>query len=591
MIVESNPMVATSSAKEIFAYISENNKNERIELLEGNLWTIENALVDAQQFNRKHGIRHFQISSKETLSDEQFRDMIRRVKEEFDIQDKDVVFSAIHTFIRSDKDADKRHVHLGVRMVNAENGRVKRFDNIYQRQEKISRIAEIDYGFASVKGKHNKAVWHCVDDKYKEDIAKLCEGNLPHAAMSKGTIRKLSKLGKDTCRIKRDIKAIFQNSKNFKEFKGAIEGKGWKLTKGTKKPEMLIIVDKNNVFLGSVNRLIGIKKKELDVLVSYPDVFIDNLIERYTNRDTIAVNNSPRITPVDPIDKSSGPFIEEVTLVLPFRSKKSIDYFPKDSQVYMSGPVGPISSERAQVTANMTKWQRQAVYDFNKREAKKDKQLREVLINQKKLNELLNSLWDNFEKNYDYLPKEPWSNPKDRDAYHIEQILHKGLDGLRDAYLKKKAKWFSSGKKELNAFNDKLNDFKIKQIDGLNIFKKQNDYDFLLKDKASNIQNFRERKHREWANSLDIKNYLKQKEKVTKLVGYIKDNKDIELLLKSYQNPYAGYQLMLLKEQKKKDNINKNNETNTSWNMDKPSQSNNNLNTDKKKNKTFYRSS
>ncbi|CAI3947642.1 unnamed protein product [Commensalibacter communis] len=552
MIIESNPMVATSSAKEIFAYISENSKNERIELLEGNLWTIENALVDAQQFNRKHGIRHFQISSKETLSDEQFRDMIRRVKEEFDIQDRDVVFSAIHTFIRSDRDADKRHVHLGVRMVNAENGRVKRFDNIYQRQEKISRIAEIDYGFASVKGKHNKAVWHCVDDKYKEDIAKLCEGNLPHAAMSKGTIRKLTKLGKNTCQIKQDIKAIFQHSETFSKFKEAIKTKGYQITNGTKKPEMLIIVDEDNNFLGSVNRLVGIKKKELDSLVASPDSLIDNFIIRHAHSDTTVVNNLPKFTHEESLKHSS---VEQ---------KASVSSV-KNNSVASSGSISVVHSEKAQTSENMTKEQKQAIYDFNENEAKKDEQLRITLAEQKKFNEsqlsfdeLLESLLNNFESGYSHLPKEPWSNPQDRVASDIEQKLHARLDDLRDAYLKKKAKWFSRGKAELKAFNDVLTLLKIKQLDNFDIINNQNDFNYLLKNKAAAISNFRERKRRDWFNSLDVCNYLKYKQEVKRLYDYIKKNNDLELLLKSYKNPYYGYQMMLLKE-KQEDDINKNN--------------------------------
>lgn len=535
MIIESNPMAADSSAEQIFAYIAENSKNENVELLEGSIWDIQNALVDAQHFNRKHGIRHFQISSKETLSDEQFRDMIQRVKQEFSIKDDDIVFAAIHTFTRIDKDADKRHAHLGIRMVDAENGCVKRFDNIYQRQEKISRIAEIDYGFASVKGAHNKAVWHFAPDEYKEKIAKLCEGNLPHSAMSKGTVKKLTRLGKDTFQVKQDIKTIFQESETFNNFKSKIESRGWQITKGTKKPDMLIIVDENNILLGSVSRLIGIKKKELDLLISSPDSSMSNLIVKPIFCDTITEKNSSKQN----ITKSSSTLKSESQIQQPIKI---------NARLHSSNPI-VVNSEKMQVIDSMTHAQKMAIHDFNKRQSEKDEQLREILANQKKFNELLNSLIDNFEKGYSRLPREPWKNPDDRDDYKIAKKFHASLDILRNNYLAKKAKWFASNKAELDAFNEQLSRFKIKPIQGLDIIKNQKDYDYLLKIKASNVASFRERKHREWASSLDVRNYLKHKKEIEALFKYIKQNGDLELLLKSYKNPSYGYQLMLRKEQ------------------------------------------
>ena len=405
MIVESNPMSSDSSAKEIFSYISENSKNEDVQLLAGSLQDVENALVDAEQFNRKNGIRHFQISSKESLTDEQFLDMIDRVKTEFDIADDDVVFSAIHTFKRSDPNADKRHAHFGIRIVNPENGKVKSFDNLYQRQEKISRMAEVDYGFQLVKGAHNRAVWHHVPEEYKDKIAPLCEGDRPQNSMSEGTIKKLTRLGKDTYEIKQDIKNLFAESQTYSEFKEKIEAKGWTITNGTKKPDMLVMNDENGIFLGSVNRLTGIKKKELDSLIASPDSPIDSFIARHIPSDTIAMDNSPGIA-------SRGPALEtsEKAKEVDKDASSTTDQSKaqKAQDIDISSIIAGIDSEKSVATDDMSIEEKQAVGFFNRQEQEKDELTKMQLSAQKKLADMMQmpvihdynfyEIWGNWSK-------------------------------------------------------------------------------------------------------------------------------------------------------------------------------------------------
>ncbi|NHO32586.1 hypothetical protein [Acetobacter fallax] len=487
MIVESNPMSSDSSAKEIFSYISENSKNEDVQLLGGSLQDVENALVDAEQFNRKNGIRHFQISSKESLTDEQFKEMIERVKAEFHISDDDIVFSAIHTFKRSDPNADPRHAHLGVRLVNPENGKVKSFDNLYQRQEKISRMAEVDYGFQLVKGAHNRAVWHHVPEEYKDKIAPLCEGDRPQNSMSEGTIKKLTRLGKDTYEIKQDIKNLFAESQTYSEFKEKIEDKGWTITNGTKKPDMLVMNDENGIFLGSVNRLTGIKKKDLDALIASPDSPIDSFIARHIPSDTIAMDNSPGIASRGPaLETSEKP--QEVDKDASSTTDQSKAQKPSD--VDITSIIASVDSEKSVATDDMSIEEKQAVSFFNKQESEKDELTKMQLSAQKKLAESMQTLVI-----HDYNFYEIWGN------------------------------WSKYVNNEINRQTDIINQEhpRLKHLDDKQV------RSFLYKNFKSELSDFKERRNHLITLRKEIREHDKKSNSITGLYhGYQKNKKSAQ---------------------------------------------------------------
>ncbi|MBS0984137.1 hypothetical protein [Gluconobacter cerinus] len=475
MIVESNPMSSDSSAKEIFSYISENSKNEDVQLLGGSLQDVENALVDAEQFNRKNGIRHFQISSKESLSDEQFLDMIERVKTEFDIADDDVVFSAIHTFKRSDPNADKRHAHFGIRLVNPGNGKVKSFDNLYQRQEKISRMAEVDYGFQLVKGAHNRAVWHHVPEEYKDKIAHLCEGDRPQNTMSEGTIKKLTRLGKDTYEIKQNIKNLFAESQTYNEFKEKIEAKGWTITNGTQKPDMLIMNDENGIFLGSVNRLTSIKKKELDALIASPDIPIDSFIARHIPSDTIAYEVYSKLQDNSPGIASRGPALE--TSEKPQETDKAtIQTKPHNKTEQGSGGASMnVEAEKIATSSDMSQEQKDAINQINKKTVEDEQDIKSLEKRIKERNQILDDLLVPKKENYNIF--DSWNkylnNEKDKNQYIID-LPHPKLNNLDDKKIRGFIyKHFKGELEEFKKEKDKLKSIKakIKDLDNALLFK------------------------------------------------------------------------------------------------------------------------
>ena len=304
MIIKSNPMVSDSKASDIYNYFATNDKNEEIELLKGNEQDVQDALEDGIHYDRKNAIRHFQLSSKEALTNEQFKDLIKNyVQKELNISDEDILLASIHTYTDHESDRDPRHLHLAIRLVDPENGHVKRFDNLYQRQEKIARMFEVDNGLELVKGRHNVAVWHNVPDEYKDKLFHLTQGELPNSFLRDGQYQKQQRNGMNSFDIRNTCKELVKNCDNLQAFNNAIQEHGWSLEQGNKK---IILNDENGKLVGSVDRILGMKKDEFEKFKGdYEVAKIE--VASPTVGDTISPDKLARVAPVDPSEAVQKP--------------------------------------------------------------------------------------------------------------------------------------------------------------------------------------------------------------------------------------------------------------------------------------------
>ncbi|WKE48023.1 relaxase family protein [Gluconobacter oxydans] len=381
MIIKSNPMVSDSNPIGVYDYFATNDKNEDIELLKGTPQDVENCFADGEDFNRKNAMRHFQISSKEPLTDEQFRDAISRIQQEFDIPDEDVVLSAIHTYRSHSGERDPRHGHVGIRLVNSETGQVRRFDNLYQRQEKIARMFEVDNGLALVKGRHNVAVYENVPEEYKDAIKPLTEGPLPNSFVRDGAYQAMKRNGGKPFDIRAEAKEILSRCDNFQSFQNAIQEKGWTIEQGKKK---LILNDENGKFVGSLDRILGMKKDEFQQ-------FIDGH-EFQVARPTVGGTTTHSKTgeglhPVEPAletsEKPQEAYKDTSSTTSPNKSQKA-------PEVSLDSIIAQVDSEKMQASEEMTFEEKQAVSFTNKQESEKDELLKMQLASQKKMMESIN---------------------------------------------------------------------------------------------------------------------------------------------------------------------------------------------------------
>ena len=258
MIIKSKPTKSATGINRLYTYLTERSENDDIRTVGGSKLDMLTTWQDAKSYGRKNSFQHFILSSKETLTNEQFKDCCEMLGDEFGFSTKsDIALAVIHTKNRHGE-ADDRHFHLVVKNVD-DNGKTLNMSHSYARQEKIARQFELKHGLELTKGKHNKAILHAVGIEDAQRLQHLAEG-LPANGTRHNELR-ASKPETETIKI--EAKELWKQSNDFQSFKDAIEGKGWHIKPGTKKPEVLILTDENDKFIGSLNRILSLKKDEL----------------------------------------------------------------------------------------------------------------------------------------------------------------------------------------------------------------------------------------------------------------------------------------------------------------------------------------
>ncbi|QQX90952.1 hypothetical protein IGS75_12615 [Gluconobacter sphaericus] len=464
MIIKSNPMVSSSNPLGVYDYFATNDKNEDIELLKGNPQDVENCFADGQDFNRKNAMRHFQVSSRETLTDEQFRDAISRIQQEFDIPDEDIVLSAIHTYRGHSKTRDPRHGHFGIRLVNSETGQVRRFDNLYQRQEKIARMFEVDHGLQLVKGRHNVAVYENVPQEYKDAIRPLTEGPLPNSFVRDGAYQAMKRNGGKPFDIRAEAKEILSRCDGFQSFQSALQEKGWTIAQGEKK---LILNDENGKFVGSLDRILGMKKDEFTQFIAGHEI-TKNEVARPTVGGTTTHNKTGEgLHPVEPAQVSKKP-----------SESKEQQHQVKAHEQHQQGSGGASmnhEADRISVSDDMTHDQKQAISSLNKKANEDEQDIKDLEQRIRARNEILDNLFKPQKQNFN--PFVEWVNYLSDEKQKSQDIIdakHPTLKHVDDKKIRGFIyKNFSDELEQFKKEKQKLRDIRqhIKELDNALFFR------------------------------------------------------------------------------------------------------------------------
>lgn len=561
MILKSNPIRTASGSGAIWHHLVEKTgDNERIHVWKGRRQDIDDCIADASAFNRVNAVQHFQISSRETLTTEQFADCITMLAQDFGFTAPDVALAVIHTKTRHDGEADNRHCHILVRTTNAETGKVLDVSHRYERQEKVARLFEMKHGLELTKGRHNLAVYHAVPEEYRERLQTLCEGPLPNSALSAPQFRRSQRQGGKPFDIKYVLRDLYAGSTDWQAFQQAISSKGWSLMAGDKKPNVLLLKDEHGVIVGSLSRLLGVRKSEFNAFVLGHETPEQSAI-RQSNKEDIA-SPGPRDTSRDPTGKGETPVdpsADEDGTPSPDprnSSEDSVSTTPEPARgrkiskpVLRTGAITrsvagtgaiPASSPktRASITKGMTQSEAQAVIDFNEAQAEKEQQLRDHLHVQKRFADLLTELTESFQSRWSHLPAEPHPDPKSRDTAYIRAGHEKRLAGLRQDWLEAEARvtlwtpWHrAEARKARVLFDEALNALGYHRHD-IGKLDMNDDSNFLyaIKWMADWIVRSREHRHRDWMNLPEVKDYLKEKQALQEVLAYLEDTQDNEVM-------------------------------------------------------------
>lgn len=563
MILKSNPIKTSSGSGAIFHHLVEKtDENEHILLWKGRRQDVDDCMADAATFHRVNAVQHFQVSSKEKLTDEQFADCITMLAREFGFQASDVCLAVIHTKTRHDGKADNRHCQFLVRTTHAETGKVLDVSHRYERQEKVARLFELKHGLELTKGRHNVAVYHAVPEEFRDRLKGLCEGPLPNSCLSDPQSKLSQRQGASPFDVKYEVRELFSRSQSWQAFEQVLTELGWSLEAGQKKPDVLILKDGNGVFVGSLSRLLGLKKAELQNFRTDPEAMRQKGIASPGPRDTRDPTGKGE-TPVDPHGERAEDSDEtsEEKEKSGFSSGSSHPLLPPNSlspKPHWLGPIAPLlHASRSAIIEGMSHAEIQSVIDFNAQEAERDNQLRELLHDQKRFAALLTEILTSFQSQWQTLPPEPYPDPKSRDASVLRKTQEQRLEPARQAWKQAKEKasvwnlWNGADIQRARAAFEALlhrYGYDRHEVGKLDLLDDDN-FAYAVNWMAERVASGRERQHRAWQKTPEVRRYLTAKARMERLVAYLEDTKDVELLLLARTNPEEALKrLAALKE-------------------------------------------
>nr|WP_244974615.1 relaxase/mobilization nuclease domain-containing protein [Gluconobacter cerinus] len=561
MILKSNPIRTSSGSGAIFHHLVEKtDENEHILLWKGRRQDVDDCIADAAAFHRVNAVQYFQISSKEKLTDEQFADCITMLAREFGFQASDVCLAVIHTKTRHDGKADNRHCQFLVRTTHPETGKVLDVSHRYERQEKVARLFELKHGLELTRGRHNVAVYHAVPEEFRDRLKILCEGPLPNSCLSDPQSKLSQRQGASPFDIKYEVRELFSRSQSWQAFEQTLTERGWSLEAGQKKPDVLILKDGNGVFVGSLSRLLGLRKSELQQLRTDPEAMKKKGVASPGPRDTRDPTGKGE-TPVDPHGERAEDSDETSEEKEETGSSSTSEKRPASEKTarktpHWLGPIAPLlHSSRSTITEGMSHAEIQSVIDFNTQEAERDDQLRELLHDQKRFAALLTEILTSFQNQWQNLPPEPYPDPKSRDASVLRKTQEQRLASARQAWKLAKEKasvwnlWNGADIQRARAAFEALlhrYGYDRHEVGKLDLLDDDN-FAYAVNWMAERVVSGRERQHRAWQKTPEVRRYLTAKAEIERLVAHLEATRDMELLLLARTNPKEA--LKRLKQQ------------------------------------------
>ncbi|MFP2874085.1 relaxase/mobilization nuclease domain-containing protein [Acetobacter tropicalis] len=444
MIIKSKPISASSGSRAIFNHlVNKVEENEYISVLEGSRQNIDNCVNDAQAMNRANSVIHFIISSDEPITRQQALKMTSMLGNEFQFTEDDIMLMAEHGKERHNGTSDNKHWHFLVRANNPETEKTLNLSNAYKRQELVARTFEIENNLKLTQGRHNKYVYHNIDEKYKKLIAPLCEGDLPNSFTNDRTAQLAKREGRDLFTLKDEAKHIFNESSCWNDFKGKIAERGWTIEQGTKKPDVLILKDEKGKLIGSVSRVLGIKKDELNNMIEMPDNNIASRVMRGTSGNVSTLTADEGQAPSTP-SQTSEHTPGEAQEHIPALQQTS----PQPAEI--GSGTDTTNEAKAEVSEGMTAEEKLAINEFNKEQNEKEKLLKESLANQKKFAE---QMLEDMKKKQQPKLQPSWNDVLDDREKLLTDIIDKPHPELKSLSNKQTRNFLYKN------FKDELDDF------------------------------------------------------------------------------------------------------------------------------------
>lgn len=297
MIIKATRISTSGGHKKLFRHLMRTDENERVSVLKGTENDLSEAVLDASSRGGKYALRHVIFSPDEPLKDGQFEWLEKAFREEFGADGP--LFIVRHEKGRAGGVVEAEHYHLAY-AESLENGLTldSRFSK--RRHEKIARLSEMQFNHQMTLGKGTQAVIHALDRDGKGIQANIIRGAMyaddrtPESsfndAQHQATKRRAGKSVLPSMRA--DLRAIWEDQNRvLLDFISAANDQGFLVSEGDKEG-IWIVSDKAGNSL-ALHRVLGIKKRELDVLMTDADKPVPAPSEPVRGRDFVRERPMP----------------------------------------------------------------------------------------------------------------------------------------------------------------------------------------------------------------------------------------------------------------------------------------------------------
>ena len=291
MIIKSSRIPVADTAT-IAAYFAAEGENEEISWLQGTQAEIQLMGITAKLAGRAFSVRHIIVAPGQKLGAPELGKILDNICAEYGVTEnmKDRITAVVHKKPREGNLGFEYHYHIAVPEMDTESGRVLDSRFTHMRNEKLSRLAELQTGHEITLGRFNREVYDALTKEHPDLDLSRYQAALEDASEAAGLVRadwksfraESSYTSTGHQIIKRKAKAAgveadlslpkiksqmrkWASGRSPEQFIDHVRAKGYELEPGAKAG--IWRLSGNGYDLGSVDRLSGIKRDKINEIM------------------------------------------------------------------------------------------------------------------------------------------------------------------------------------------------------------------------------------------------------------------------------------------------------------------------------------
>ncbi|TKA84373.1 hypothetical protein [Sulfitobacter sp. 15WGC] len=190
MIIKSS-RIPVSDTGAIAAYFAAEGENEEISWLQGSAAEIKLMGVTSKIAGRAFSVRHVIVAPGERLGGNELGPILDNVCAEYGVTKnmKDRITAVVHKKPREGAMGFEYHYHFAIPEMDAETGRVLDSKFTHMRNEKLSRLAELETGHEITPGRFNREVYDALTREHPDLDLSRYQKALEDASVAAGLDR------------------------------------------------------------------------------------------------------------------------------------------------------------------------------------------------------------------------------------------------------------------------------------------------------------------------------------------------------------------------------------------------------------------